>query len=70
MASNNPAAVDRAAARPPAATSAMTQLGKFAMKKWGQVFPCCIEVVVLVLANGYTNPNRIPWGNLSYYLSW
>ena len=31
MASNSPAAVERAAARPPAATRAMTQLGRWAI---------------------------------------
>ena len=29
--SNNPAAVDKAAAKPPAATSAMTHIGRFAI---------------------------------------
>lgn len=31
IANNKPAAVDNAAARPPAATKAITQLGKFAI---------------------------------------
>ena len=31
IASNNPAAVERAAARPPAATNAITQFGNFAI---------------------------------------